>query len=103
MKKKPRGYYDYLVSTDKKNIIVAWQDNRRVLIASNSVGVEPIIQLSRWSKKENKKIQVDTPHIIHMYNKNRGGVDKMNMVCSLHSIPLNQKNGTYLLHGAYLT
>ena len=47
MKKKPRGYYDYLVSTDKKNIIVAWQDNRRVLIASNSVGVEPIIQLSR--------------------------------------------------------
>ena len=26
-----------------------------------------------------------------MYNKNRGGVDKMNMVCSLHSIPFKSK------------
>ncbi|CAF1417752.1 unnamed protein product [Rotaria sordida] len=91
MKKKPRGYYDYLVSADKKNIIVAWKDNRRVLIGSNSVGVEPITQLSRWSKEENKKIPIDTPQIIQIYNKNRGGVDKMNMLCSLHPIPFKSK------------
>ena len=33
---------------------VVWQDNRRVLMGSNSIGVEPITQLSRWSKEENK-------------------------------------------------
>ena len=80
MKKKSRGYYDYLISTKKKNIIVVKQDNRRVLMESNSVGVEPIIQLSRWNKEENKTIQ-----------KNRGGVDKMNMLCSLHLIPFKSK------------
>jgi hypothetical protein len=67
MKKKPRGYYDYLVSSDNKNIVVAWQDNRRVLMGSNLVGVEPLTQLSRWSKNEEKTIQIDTPQIIHIY------------------------------------
>jgi hypothetical protein len=91
MKKSPRGTYDYLVSNDKKIIIVAWQDNRRVLIGSNSIGIEPIIQLSRWSKQENKKVQINAPQIINTYNKNKGGVDKMNMLCSLHPIPFKSK------------
>ena len=80
-----------MVSSNKNNIIAAWKDNHRVLMESNSVGVEPITPLSRWSKEENKKIQIDTPQIIHTYNKNRDGVDEMNMLCSLHPIPFKSE------------
>ncbi|CAF4507835.1 unnamed protein product [Rotaria sp. Silwood2] len=61
MLKQPRGHYDYLVSSDKKMIIVGWQDNRRVLIASNVIGIEPIAQLSRWVKKHRKKNYIYAP------------------------------------------
>jgi hypothetical protein len=91
MAKYPRGYYDYLISNDKRIIIVAWQDNKRVLMGSNFVGIEPIVQLSRWDKNQQQKVIVDAPQIVKTYNKNMGGVDKVDMLCALHPIPFRSK------------
>ncbi|CAF1462719.1 unnamed protein product, partial [Didymodactylos carnosus] len=91
MKKHSRGYYDYLVSNDKNMILVAWQDNRRVLMGSNFVGVEPVIQLSRWNKQKHKKTNVDAPQIVNIYNQHMGGVDTVDMLCALHPIPFRSK------------
>ncbi|CAF1402754.1 unnamed protein product [Rotaria sordida] len=58
MSKYPRGYYDYLVSKDKKIMIVAWQDKKRVLMGSNFIGIEPLTQLSRWDKQNRQKMDI---------------------------------------------
>lgn len=91
MKNHPRGFLDYVVSKDKKVIIVAWNDSKCVTMGSNVVGINPIIQLSRWSKEQNKRINIDAPKIVRVYNKNMGGVDKVDMLCALHPIPFRSK------------
>ena len=91
MKKYPRGYFDYVTSNDGKIIVVAWQDRKRVLLGSNHVGIDPMVTLSRWSKEEQQKINVDGPQIVKMYNKHKGGVDSVDMLCALHPIPFRSK------------
>ncbi len=53
-------------------LYVKWNDNSSVTVASN-YGVNPIHQVQRRVKKENRKL-VYLPHLIHMYNKGMGGV-----------------------------
>jgi hypothetical protein len=91
MKKRKRGYFDYLLSRDKQIIIVGWNDNRRVLLGSNTIGVEPVMSLSRWDRKQKQKIAIDTPRIVSLYNKNMGSVDTVDMFCALHPIPFRSK------------
>lgn len=91
MKKRQRGYFDYRLSKDKKMIIVGWYDNRRVLLGSNAIGIEPLTSLSRWDRKQKQKIPIDTPQIVRLYNKNMGSVDSVDMFCALHPIPFRSK------------
>ena len=46
-------------------------------MASNRLGVAPLKTARRWSHAEKKTIEVQQPHLIHLYNKNMGGVDQM--------------------------
>lgn len=91
MMKKPRGYLDYLASNDKKMIIVAWHDNRRVLLGSNIIGIEPVTSSSRWDGKTKQRVLIETPHIVKLYNQNMGSVDMVDMFCALHPIPFRSK------------
>ncbi|CAF3088466.1 unnamed protein product [Rotaria sp. Silwood2] len=91
MNKMERGSYDYRVTNDRQCIVVSWKDSKRVLIGSNYIGIDPIEQLLRWDKNQKKKINTPTPQIIKQYNKHMGGVDKTDMLCSLHPIPFRSK------------
>lgn len=58
LKKQNRGTYDYAKITDQNIIIVKWNDNNLVSLCSNFAGVNPIHNAKRFSRKENKNVQV---------------------------------------------
>lgn len=45
-----------------------------VNVATNNLGITPLHQVSRVSKK--KRIIVEQPHPVHLYNTFMGGVDR---------------------------
>ena len=91
MKKSNRGVYDYCLTNDRKCIVVAWKDTKRVLIGSNHVGINSIVKCSRWNKLQKKKVEILTPRIIQDYNQFMGRVDITDMLCALHPIPFRSK------------
>jgi hypothetical protein len=47
-------------------------------MVSTTTGTEPHQIVKRWSKTENKEINVPCPVVVVSYNKNMGGVDLCN-------------------------
>ena len=77
MKKKSRGSFEQKTDKDAGITLVRWNDNSIVTMASNCLGVAPLKTARRWSQAEKKTIEVQQPHLIHLYNKKMGGVDQM--------------------------
>ena len=75
--KKPRGFYDYQLDKSTNSIVVGWNDNRPVYMASSVYGVHPIGSCVRWSASEKRKITVKLPDVVAKYNMYMGGVDRM--------------------------
>jgi hypothetical protein len=71
--KAKRGTY-WMVS-DERVRAVKWKDNKAVTVASNHDGINPIAAAPRWSREEQKRVNVDQPRLIHNYNQDMGGVD----------------------------
>ena len=59
LEKKSRGFYEQF--TDKQNTltVVGWNDNRCVFVVLNCLSAAPTSTVSRYCRKENKKISVD--------------------------------------------
>ena len=55
--------------------LTAWRDNRTVVVASTCKGKDPVHSVSRFSRKERKRIALPCPDAIHHYNATMGGVD----------------------------
>ena len=89
MKKKDRGSYAY--RSDSDVVICTWNDNSVVNIASNTVPVEPTLPCLRWSSKKKEVVQVEMPLLINKYNRNMGGVDRMDQNVSLYRINIRGK------------
>ena len=72
MKKLPRGSFNY--KTDPKNgvIICKWNDNSVVSLCSNAIGIQPIANASRFSSATRKRVQIQQPFLVKIYNKNMG-------------------------------
>ena len=51
-------------------------------------GNEPIQSVTRFCKKENKRVDIDQPNIINIYNKSMGLVDCMDENIAAHMINL---------------
>ena len=65
--KKKRGFYD---SYSEKNVVVVqWNDNRVVHMASNFAGVQPINAVKRYSQRQKKRIDVSQFHCFMRYNQ----------------------------------
>lgn len=62
LKKKNRGYYEYCCTSDNKIVVVNWNDNNIVSIASNAENVFPIKQITRFSQKEKKRFLLINQH-----------------------------------------
>lgn len=87
--KQDRGVVDFKKDTTKNIIAANWHDNSVVSVASNTAGIYPLHDASRYSSKMNKKgSPFHSPHLIYLYNKNMGGVDRSDQNISLYRIAM---------------
>lgn len=91
LKKEGRGAYDSVVETTKNISLVRWLDNKCVTVVSSYLSTEPTDSVRRYDRSKKEHINVDRPSIIGFYNKSMGGVDLMDMMCSLYKYQLRSK------------
>lgn len=91
MKKEERGSYDHRTDDNTGLILVRWNDNSVVTVASNSVGVQPIAQAKRWSSAKKREVTIDQPYLISKYNSGMGGTDRMDQNVSQYRIRIRIK------------
>jgi len=92
MNKSKRGSMDTAVVDTKNNMcLVRWTDNAVVTAESNIHGQHPSKNVTRWSAKDKKKIQVAQPDVINQYNKYMGETDKMDQNCNCYRINVRSK------------
>lgn len=75
IKKQERGSYDFSFDKDNELLLVRWNDNSVVTVASNNCSIEPLVAAKRYNRKEKKKITIPQPNVIAEYNQHMGGVD----------------------------
>lgn len=56
-------------------VVVRWNDNSIVTVASNHLLPEPMHRVKRYDRKNEKIVTVQMPHPIYEYNQLMGGVD----------------------------
>lgn len=81
-----RGESLEYVRSDDKIVITEWEDSNRVLMASTSIGRNPINTVERWSKPERRYIDVTCPSSIARYNQCMGGVDTCDQMIELYRV-----------------
>lgn len=91
MKKKPRGTTDFRLDTDDNILLVRWNDNNVVTVASTKHGVAPMKNVQRFSQSEKKFIQVPCPDAIMHYNKAMGGTDRMDQNVANYRVSMRKK------------
>ena len=78
-------------SFDGNNMLVRWCDNAIVSVASNCQITNTCKSVSRWSKKQKKRVDVPMPEIIHSYNRCMGGVDLFDQFVANYRIRIRSK------------
>ena len=74
VKKESRGkMVSYHTKDAGEMIFVRWKDNEDITIGSNCIGTSPIAEVKRWSTQEKKKIDIEAPGSVILYNKGMGG------------------------------
>ena len=91
--KTARGTEEHFMDGDDKFIVVRWNDNGVVTMASNAHGVNPMQRATRFSARERKKIKIPMPTVVNMYNKYMGGVDRMDQNVACYRIGIRGKSG----------
>ncbi|GBN23920.1 PiggyBac transposable element-derived protein 2 [Araneus ventricosus] len=71
MKKTSRGTFEYACSENL--VIVKWNDNTAVSVATSKVKASSCVMTERWSSAQEKKIQVSMPQPLKTYNVHMGG------------------------------
>ncbi|XP_054720937.1 piggyBac transposable element-derived protein 3-like [Uloborus diversus] len=79
-----RGDYVELCRSDDKMTLVKWKDKKTVLMLSTLCGIEPSDKCRRWSKPDNKKIDVPRPACVRLYNTYMGGIDLQDRFIALY-------------------
>ncbi|GBM90563.1 hypothetical protein AVEN_52966-1 [Araneus ventricosus] len=74
--KEFRGAFDYTYNEINGIFVLVWKDNRIVKMLSNDLDVLPLGRGQRWYRTK-KKVSIPKFDAIANYNKNMGGVDKL--------------------------
>lgn len=90
-KKFERGHIESTIAKDSGVMLVRWNDNAVVTMASTSYGVNPLASVKRYSKSEKKLVNVNQPCAIKSYNAHMGGTDRMDEDISRHRIGIHGK------------
>nr|CAH7723146.1 unnamed protein product [Callosobruchus chinensis] len=97
MKKEKRGKFDYAKVQGRNIIFVKWNDNNIVCFASTKGGIEPVNPVKRYSQKEKKFVYIDQPHLVKLYNKNMGGVDRSDQNIAQYRVQIRGKKWYFSL------
>ncbi|KAL4101148.1 hypothetical protein QTP88_021176 [Uroleucon formosanum] len=91
--KKPRGTTAHCVSKVRGVDIVAvtWKDTKIVSLLSTFAAVDPVVKVSRYDRKQKKRVEVDCPNIIKVYNRHMGGVDLLDGLLGRHKIKMRSR------------
>ena len=81
-----------MATTDNISV-VAWKDTKVVTLASNAYSTHPTSIVSRAPKIDSKrrKINVECPKVVFMYNSYMGGVDRFDQNTHAQRISLKNK------------
>lgn len=71
--------------------LVSWFDNKVVNILSTYVGSNPVSTKKRYSKKDKKHIEIESPKALDVYNYHMGGVDLLDSLLGLYRIQLRSR------------
>ncbi|XP_028396032.1 piggyBac transposable element-derived protein 2-like [Dendronephthya gigantea] len=91
LKKEGRGAHDSVVETTKNLSLVRWFDNKCVTMISSYIGAEEVDSVRRYDRSKKEHVNVERPSLIGVYNKSMGGVDLMDMLCTLYKYQLRSK------------
>lgn len=87
--KTPRGEY---VSCRTKNVLlVRWNDNRPVTVATNCVPIQPLSKVKRYSSVLQRSVHVEMPGPLLAYNQNMGGVDLFDQSFNNYKVRIRSK------------
>ena len=95
--KLPRGSEEHFYDATSNVIVVRWNDNGIVNIASNQHGKLPLKLVERYCSKEKKRLHVKMPCVIGMYNQRMGGVDRLDENISSYRISIRGMKWYYPL------
>lgn len=99
---KGRGHADSVTSRDGKIVLVKWQDNKAIHIASNFVGIGNTVTVDRWNKQDKQTVAVNRPEIVSLYNSGMGGVDLLDQFISYYRIFIKSKKWTLRIFAHFL-
>ena len=93
LKKKGRGTFEeqQAVVDSVEVRAVKWFDNRGVIIASTFASAQPVSFKERWDRKQRRKVSVECPSIITLYNQFMGGVDALDALIAYYRIHIRSK------------
>lgn len=91
MKKTARGTYEQITDEKSRVTLVRYNDNSVVTVASTCEGVTPLGSAQRWSSSEKKKVSIQQPACVQMYNRYMGGVDRLDQNIGCYRISINKK------------
>ncbi|KAG5864564.1 hypothetical protein JTB14_028222 [Gonioctena quinquepunctata] len=88
LQKQPREEYATAMDMTYGTILIRWNDNSIVTLASTEYGANPSNHVKRFSQAEKSNIQIEVPLAIAKYNSLMGGTDLMNENTSRHRISI---------------
>ena len=89
--KEPRGTFHHRKEGTDNILVLSWNDNNVVTVASNEAPALPTGEVKRWSKAEKKMVNISRPNVIKVYNETMGGVDRSDQNIAAYRISMRQR------------
>lgn len=100
LKELGRGSMDSAIDTKNDLACVRWFDNKAITILSAYSSYIPVTNCKRWSKQENRQIEIPRPAVVGLYNESMGGVDLFGMLVAIYRVRVKSKTGYMrIIHG----
>ncbi|KAL8575850.1 hypothetical protein ACOMHN_014855 [Nucella lapillus] len=90
-KKEDRGALDFRHDRGSNILVVQWNDNSVVTVATNCDRVMLLARVRRWARAQRQFVQIEQPDLIKVYNATMGGVDRADQNINTYRITMRTK------------